>query len=94
MLPSWSASLVRNDGSVPLTRTMAIKGNWLYVGGYFTGISGGGEPGDHGGGEHRPGVSIEDGRPDTTRLPTVSANLCSTPSPRRHRIVCGSPAIS
>jgi len=77
VLPSWSASLARNDGSGKraLTRTMAIKGNWLYVGGYFTAIGGGvANPASMGAG-NLARVSIVDGRPDTTWLPTVSANL-------------------
>ena len=89
VLPSWSASLVRNDGSAKraLTRTMAIKGNWLYVGGYFTGISGGVASPATMGAANIVRVSIEDGRPDTTWLPTVSANLFHLePSPSSDRV--------
>lgn len=89
VLPGWRASLVRNDGSGEraLTRTMAIKGNWLYVGGYFTGLSGGVGAPTSMGAANIVRVSIADGRPDTTWLPTVSANLFHLePSPSSDRV--------
>jgi hypothetical protein len=39
-IPGWSASVGRNTG-VPYVRSLDIQGQWIYVGGYFTKITGG-----------------------------------------------------
>ncbi len=68
--PSWRAGLERPWGdAIPVGRALDVDGPWLYVGGNFTHISGGGSRQQI----TRVGrVSLTDGRPDTAFRPQVS----------------------
>lgn len=72
---SWTAGVARTTGTADV-RAMAISGNWLYVGGNFTKISGG--YGTNAAGPISVGriarVRLSDGRPDWTWLPTLDTS--------------------
>ncbi|MFM7061411.1 MAG: fibrinogen-like YCDxxxxGGGW domain-containing protein [Actinomycetes bacterium] len=72
---SWTASVTRTTGTADV-RAMAISGNWLYVGGNFTKISGG--YGTNAAGPISVGriarIRLSDGRPDWTWLPTLDTS--------------------
>ena len=69
---TWKATLTRNDGSglAPIGRTMFIKGNWVYVGGKFTNVTGGPANTTFGTG-NLVRLSVADGKPDASWRPTI-----------------------
>jgi hypothetical protein len=88
VLPSWSAYASRPTGSYDV-RAMSIQGQWLYLGGNFTKITGG--TGNNIAGPLSVGrlarVRLSDGRPDWNWLPSIeTAPMEINASPQGDRV--------
>ena len=68
--PTWSASVSRTTGGAPYVRRIDIQDNWVYVGGSFTKLGGGGIAPIADGNIGR--VRLSDGRPDGAWRPNLN----------------------
>jgi hypothetical protein len=72
-IPGWSASVSRGTG-VPYVRSLDIQGQWIYVGGYFTKITGG-PAATQRAVASLARVRVSDGFPDGAWRPTVDNDV-------------------
>ena len=81
-IPGWSASVSRGDGCRRTCGRIDIQGQWIYVGGYFTKITGGPAATQRADGEPRHGFvspTASPMAPGVRRSTTTSGT--STPTP-------------
>jgi hypothetical protein len=74
-VPGWRASATLSDGSAARVRAIDLEGNWLYLGGNFTRISGGSPVGSQITLSRTARVAVADGKPDGTWKPQFNGSV-------------------
>ncbi|GAA3200704.1 fibrinogen-like YCDxxxxGGGW domain-containing protein [Actinocorallia longicatena] len=74
-VPTWHAPVTLSDGSPALVRAIDLEGNWLYVGGNFTRISGGDPIGNQITLSRTARVSVATGAPDGAWKPQFNGSV-------------------